>query len=93
MARRGLQGRRDPTAYSSDSKLLVTIRWTPSEPPVGYVFDVYIEEPGIGQREAEAASTNEDLSREQAATNLLVGTVRIIVKQVHANERRVNSSQ
>ena len=42
----------------------VTIRWTPSEPPVGYVFDVYIEEPGIGQREAEAASTNEDLSRE-----------------------------
>jgi len=51
----------------------VTIRWTPSEPPVGYVFDVYIEEPGIGQREAEAASTNEDLSREQAATNLLVG--------------------
>jgi len=117
----------------------VTIRWTPSEPPVGYVFDVYIEEPGIGQREAEAASTNEDLSREQAATNLLVGagwklwlegetntsaeyaapragsyrfqarwrktaenraqasstprTVRIIVKQVHSNERRGNSSQ
>jgi uncharacterized membrane protein len=117
----------------------VTIKWTPSEPPVGYVFDVYIEEPSIGQREAEAASTNEDLSREQAATNLLVGagwklwlegetktsadysapragsyrfqarwrktaenraqasstprTVRIIVKQVHSNKGRVNSSQ
>jgi hypothetical protein len=56
----------------------VSIRWTPSEPPVGYVFDVYIEEPrnlelSIDQREAEEASTNEDLSREQAATNLLVG--------------------
>jgi hypothetical protein len=51
----------------------VTIKWTLSEPPLGYVFDVYIEEPSVGQREAEEASADEDLSREQAATNLLVG--------------------
>ena len=55
----------------------VTIKWSPSEPPAGYVFDVYIQEPGasgpnVDQQEAVEAPTDEP-SSEQLTTTLLVG--------------------
>ena len=55
----------------------VTIKWAPSEPPAGYVFDVYIQEPDgaepvVDQPEAAAAPT-EEASSDQLTTMLLVG--------------------
>jgi hypothetical protein len=55
----------------------VRIKWTPSEPPSGYVFDVYIQEPSgpepiVDQQEAIEAPADE-ASREQLTTILLVG--------------------
>lgn len=55
----------------------VKVKWSPSEPPAGYVFDVYIKEPtdsepGVDQQEAAEAPTDE-ASSEQLATTLVVG--------------------
>jgi hypothetical protein len=54
------------------------IKWAPTEPPAGYVFDVYIQEPKdsepkIDQRQAVEAPTDGDPSSEQLATIKLVG--------------------
>ena len=55
----------------------VRVTWALSEPPAGYVFDVYVEEPGApnpstGGREVAAASGTET-SKEQQVTSQLVG--------------------
>jgi hypothetical protein len=50
----------------------VTIKWALSEPPAGYVFDVYIQEPEDSEGAAEAEADEEPLN-EQLATITLIG--------------------
>jgi hypothetical protein len=56
----------------------VTIKWALSEPPAGYVFDVYIQEPrasepNIDQEEAVEDPADGDPLNEQLATIALIG--------------------
>jgi hypothetical protein len=56
----------------------VRVTWALSEPPAGYVFDVYVEEPGgphptIGGQDVAAAASETEMSKEQQLTSQLVG--------------------
>ena len=57
----------------------VRVTWALSEPPVGYVYDVYVKEepegpdPSTGGPEAAGASPGAEMSEEEQLTSLIVG--------------------